>query len=52
MYDEGVRNAAEDSVLVRDVIDLLRFDELRFLHDLDAGVFVGVFLFDEPHRSE
>jgi hypothetical protein len=52
VYDEGMRDDAEDFILIGDVVDLLGLDKLRFLHDLDAGVFVGGFLLDEAHRSE
>lgn len=47
-----MRDGAEDAVLVGDVIDLLRFDELLLLHDLHAGVLPRGLLLYQPDASE
>lgn len=47
-----MRDSTENSVLVGNVVDLLRLDELLLLHDFDAGVSVGILLFDETNFSE
>lgn len=45
-------DAAEDAVLVVDVVDLLRLDDFFLLHDLDAGVTVGAALLDQSDLAE
>jgi hypothetical protein len=51
-YHEGVGDGAEDAVLVVDVVHLLRVDDVLLLHDLNARVFVGAALLDQPHLAE
>lgn len=51
-YHEGMIDAAEDAVLVVDVVNLLRLDDLLFLHDLDARVSVGAALLDQSDLPE
>jgi hypothetical protein len=40
-----VVGGTEDPVLVGDMVDLLGFDELILLHDLDAGISASILLF-------
>lgn len=44
--------ATEDAVLVGDVIDLLRFDQLVLPHDLHAGVLARGLALDQSHPPE
>lgn len=45
-------DGAEDAVLVIDMVDLLRVNDIFLPHDLGAGVPIGVLLLDQPHLAE
>jgi hypothetical protein len=51
-YHEGMVDDAEDAVLIVDVVDLLRFDDLLLFHDLDAGESIGIALLDQSDFPE
>ena len=52
MYDEGVRDGAENFYLVDDMVSLFRLDDLIFFHDLDAAIFIVFFVLDQLDLSE
>ena len=45
-------DAAENAVLIVDMVDLLRLDQLLLLHDFDAGIFIGRLLLYQSHSAE
>ena len=52
IYDEGVANRTQYPILVVDVIDLLRFDELYFFHDFGTAVLAAIFILRQTHCPE
>ena len=51
-YDEGMFDGAEDAVLIADVIDLLRLNDILFIHNLHTHIFPCALLLHESNLTK
>lgn len=52
IHDEGVPNRTQYLILVVDVVDLLRLDQLYFFHYFGTAVLAAIFFLSQSHRPE